>query len=245
MSLSRSEPVSRAVDARRLTARALSTLGLALGTLLGIAACSDSVSAPAPQKPGAIAAFSGDLQRARVATTAGSPLVVVVHDTKGQPMAGALVNFTTTSNGSFDSPSVVTDSTGSASAFFTMGTVEGADTVVASVDSVATTAQFVLSALPSDPSQLAQVGPVQETGTAGATLATPFEIRVVDIFGNPIAGVTVTWSTTGGSLSATSEVTDANGAASVTLTLPASGGQQTVTAHVDNVSDVQFVAASS
>jgi len=216
----------------------------ALALLAFAAACSDSTSTPPAAKATTIAIDGGLGQSVRVTNTAGTPLTVLVKDQRGLPMTAAIVKFTTHGSGSFDSPTVYTDSTGIASVMYTVGTKAGTDSVFASVEGIATPVVFTVTAKPSDPMQLQDVGPAQETGTAGTTLPTPFTIEVVDIFGNAIAGVTVTWTTTDGTLSATTGTTDENGMASVLLTLGASPGTETVTAHVDNVADTTFTAVA-
>jgi hypothetical protein len=208
--------------------------------LFAAGACNDSVTTPKSQVPAVILILAGDAQHAQVASNAGIPLTVEVRDKNNIPMPGAIVNFSTTSNGSLGAPSVPTDSAGDASVIFTMGTTAGAMVVTASVDGVATPVTFTLVANPGPPQTLDPETTTQETGTVGAPLTTPFEIKVVDLFGNPIAGVTVTWSATGGTLGATSSVTDQDGNASVSFTPGA--GTQTVTANVPNVTTVSFVA---
>ncbi len=78
---------------------------------------------------------------------------------------------------------------------------------------------------------------VSGTGQAVAistALAAPFIVRVTDAFANPIAGATVTWTITagGGSLSAPTSVTAANGEASVTYTTGTATGTSVVTGAV-------------
>jgi beta-glucanase (GH16 family) len=61
-------------------------------------------------------------------------------------------------------------------------------------------------------------------------------VQALDGSGNPVAGATVNWTTTAGTLSASSSTTDAQGNASVTLTHPSLPQSITVTASVGNVS---------
>ena len=64
---------------------------------------------------------------------------------------------------------------------------------------------------------------------------------VVDQFGNPISGTTVTWAVTGGgTLSATTSTTDATGSTQVTLTTTAAPGSYTVTATAGTLTPVTF-----
>jgi len=75
----------------------------------------------------------------------------------------------------------------------------------------------------------------QQTGAAGQAL--PNDLRVlVTTDGNPQVGATVTWSTTNGSVSPTSNVTTANGIGQTTWTLGPTAGTQTATATVAGAS---------
>jgi adhesin/invasin len=69
-------------------------------------------------------------------------------------------------------------------------------------------------------------------------------IVVKDVYNNNVAGVTVTWSTDGGTLSTASTVTDQFGQAKATLTLPSTSGVQQVTAQVEGIAEVHFLATA-
>jgi plastocyanin len=85
-----------------------------------------------------------------------------------------------------------------------------------------------------------------QTGAAGEAL--PNDLRVlVTSDGNPQSGATVTWSTTDGSVSPTSNVTTANGIGATTWTLGPNAGTQTATATVTGAtgSPQAFTATAS
>jgi len=70
-----------------------------------------------------------------------------------------------------------------------------------------------------------------QTGTVRTTLSEPLVIRVSDNAGDPVAGVTATWSVQGaGSLSRASVITGANGRAEVSRTLGITVGPAGATA---------------
>ena len=79
---------------------------------------------------------------------------------------------------------------------------------------------------------------------AGSGLAEPFVVSVLDQYGNPVAGATVTFTVSagGGSLSATTAITDELGRAQSTLTLGAQPGRNTVTAKIADLKPVIFSA---
>jgi len=85
-------------------------------------------------------------------------------------------------------------------------------------------------------SRLEKVSGDAQTATAGAGLGAPLVVKVTDAFGAGVQGVAVAWSTTGGgTVSAASTQTDANGQASVTRTLGGTVGQQSTTATAPNL----------
>jgi hypothetical protein len=72
--------------------------------------------------------------------------------------------------------------------------------------------------------------------------STPLTVTVKDQNGDPIAGRTVNWAvaTGGGTLTATSSTTNAQGVATMTYTAGATAGAATVTATVGNLTPVTF-----
>ena len=75
--------------------------------------------------------------------------------------------------------------------------------------------------------------PVTEVGTK---LALPLSVKVADVQGSGIAGVTVGWSTSTGSFAAATSQTDASGIAKMEWTLGPVAGNQIATAAVDGKS---------
>ena len=83
-----------------------------------------------------------------------------------------------------------------------------------------------------------------QQGEPGAALAQPLVVEVRDQNGNPLAGAQVTFAVTagGGTLSATTATTDADGRALTTLTLGRTPGTTTVRATVADLEPVTFTA---
>lgn len=85
-----------------------------------------------------------------------------------------------------------------------------------------------------------------QRGAPGSTLLSPFVVEVTDADGDPVAGVSVTWSVGagGGNLAAVATTTDSEGLASNTLTLGAATGENTARASVEGLSGspVSFAA---
>ena len=94
------------------------------------------------------------------------------------------------------------------------------------------------------PHTLTKVSGDGQEGMIGASLAKPFVVSVLDQNGSAFAGAVVTFSVTagGGTLSATTVTTDANGRARSTLTLGDDPDDNTVTATVEGLEPVTFTA---
>ena len=87
--------------------------------------------------PASMIAVSGDQQTAPAGRSLAAPLVVRVMDGNGNPVSGVPVSFAVTAGGgAVDSRAVVTDSTGVASTWLTLGPNIGVNTVSASVTGI-------------------------------------------------------------------------------------------------------------
>ena len=86
-----------------------------------------------------------------------------------------------------------------------------------------------------------------QNGLTGEALANSFVVEVRDQYGNPMEGVTVTFTVTagGGTLSATTVMTDANGQAESTLTLGSYSRTNTVEASIEGVTETVTFSASA
>jgi hypothetical protein len=86
-------------------------------------------------------------------------------------------------------------------------------------------------------SRLIRVSGDNQTGAAGAKLPAPLVVEAVDDGGNPVAGVSVKWTTLagGGGITPDTATTGADGKASADATLGPSGTAYTYQAAVDNL----------
>jgi uncharacterized protein (TIGR03437 family) len=88
---------------------------------------------------------------------------------------------------------------------------------------------------------ISKVSGDNQTGSAGQALSIPLTIVVTNSANIPVAGVTVTFAAAGGgSLSATSVVSDSQGVAATNLTLGVNPGPNTVTATAADLDPVVF-----
>jgi sugar lactone lactonase YvrE len=221
------------------------TLGALTGAVTVNASVS-GVSAPAvfsaaavAAPPASLAIISGNNQTASVGSTLPSPLVLRVTDQYGNPVSAASVNFAVTGgSGALSAASVTTASDGRAQTTLTLGTTPGAVAVSASVAGVATPAVFTAAATPGPPALLVTVSGYNQTGTVGTALTQPLVVRVMDQYGNPLAGVAVSFTVTagGGSLNVSNNVTNSSGQAEAVLTLGTVVGTVNVSASVSGVS---------
>jgi adhesin/invasin len=95
-----------------------------------------------------IVAVSGNDLRGIVLRVLGSPFVVRVTDSFGNPVSGATVAWTRIAGtGTLAAPTSTTDANGQASMSYTLGAIPGLETITASVGGVTTPATFRATAL--------------------------------------------------------------------------------------------------
>jgi PKD repeat protein len=192
---------------------------------------------PGDGEPAAIDVTDGNGQSGRVGEPLNDPLVFEVTDSRGRPVEGARVVFSVTQAGpgaGVVPDTATTDADGNARAQFQLGTTIGAQVgealVVMREGSQQPTTTFTATALSESANGMAAFSGDGQSGPAGSPLGQPLVIQVTDAFGNPIAGVPITWSVEGGgSVSEPSNITDGQGQAFVLRTLgPAAGPQATI-----------------
>ena len=189
-----------------------------------------------------LAKISGDDQSDFTGEALVNPFVVVVRDQFDDPLEGVTVTFAVTAgSGALSATIATTNANGQAASTLTLGTDPGANTVEISVEGVSETVIFSAEASlpPPAPAMLSIVSDDNQTGLTGETLADPFVVEVLDQYGDPISGVTVTITVLGddGVLSTETTTTDANGRAEITLTLGTEPGGYTVEVGVEGVAE--------
>jgi protocatechuate 3,4-dioxygenase beta subunit len=212
-----------------------------LGLTTALAACKSDSTNTAPV---VAAAITGDAttnaQSAPVGTAVALPVVVHVTDQNGNPVAGATVAWSVIDGaGVLGASTSLTDVTGSSNMVWTLDTIARVDSVTASIQSgasVVITATGVAGAA----ATTTKVSGDAQTVTSDST-SQPFVIKVADRYGNPVQGVVVAWTVTGGgALSAASTTTNASGTAQVTLTLGATPGSYSIIATAGLLATVTF-----
>ena len=198
---------------------------------LGLAACHDSSTAP--KTASSVTVVSGSGQTATVATSLASPVVLQVNDQNGSAMAGVVVTLSMgAGGGSVPSTQLTTDSNGQVSVSWTLGTVAGTDTLVATVGSLPGL-DVVATATPGAPANLDLVSGDNQTAAAGTALPSALTVKVTDQYGNAVSNVAVTFSDdANGTFASTTVTTDTSGMASDTITLGPTAGIDDITASI-------------
>ena len=216
--------------------------GLCLTLALGACGGGD-VTLPPDGEPASIEVLDGDGQTGKVGLPLTNPLVVGVFDARGRPVAGATVIFEFSQAGP-DAAVVPAEKTtngdGVADAQLVLGTTVGRQTGqvrVAVPDGRAPIlAQFSAVALSENANNMAAVAGQDQTGHVGHPLDDRLVVEVTDGFGNPVAGVEITWTAAGGgSVSETVVPTGEDGRSRVERTLGTIVGQQTTIAEAQNL----------
>lgn len=165
-------------------------------------------------------AVNGDQQVGAAGTLLPVPLTVRVTNSMNRPVVGATIEWVSYNAGSLDATTSTTDEQGTSSVTRTLGSVAGtqiASAAIAGDSSIRV--MFVAVALVQGATQITWTPTahgLDQRDTVRSTLA-PFRVLVHDHENEPVAGVVVQWSLSGGgSLSSSSSSTDANGIAQVT-----------------------------
>jgi hypothetical protein len=193
--------------------------------------------------PGAAAKMvtvSGANQTGTVGTPLPAPIVVKVEDQYGNGVPGLPVSYTGGAGGTFSANPVITDSTGSATVSYTLPRKAETITITASYSTFAVHVKE--QSVAGNPTTQTLVSGNNQTGPPNTQLTNPLVVEVTDMYGNPVAGVSVSFSDNGagGMFSADPVITGSNGQASVNYTTSSQPGAVSITASVSNVNSVVF-----
>ncbi|MDQ6717414.1 MAG: hypothetical protein M3Z17_03575, partial [Gemmatimonadota bacterium] len=160
---------------------------------------------------------AGDAQSVVVGSAVATAPTVRLVDADGVAIAGATVTFSVSAGGgSITGATATTDANGSATVGgWTLGTVAGANTLVATSGNL--TATFNATGTAARAFSITPVAGKDQSAAVGAKLTTAPAVAVRDTFNNPIAGVTVTFTVAsgGGSVTGATATSDANGVATL------------------------------
>jgi hypothetical protein len=168
-------------------------------------------------------------------------LLVKVKDSMHNGIAGVVVTFSDGgAGGALSQATVTTDSTGTATTSYTIGTKAGVVNITASTAGLSTV--FKETALASTPSSLSIYSGNNQTVKAGQATGKLLQVLVADQYGNPVPSISVTYGDggAGGSFSPDPAVTSSTGIAGSLYTAPLTTGTVTVTGSVPGLTSVLF-----
>jgi hypothetical protein len=199
----------------------------ALAVAVGIVSCDDDPTEP--DNTLSISIVSGGSQTGGIIGQAqAAPLVAKVTDVDGDPVSGVVVNWTVAAGGGTVAPaSSTTDAAGLATATLTLGPAPGNHTVTATIASQPSASVSFTSAVQLNLAVQSGSGQAQVVNRA---LTSPLVAKVTNDLNQPVAGVTVNWSSTVGTVTPTSSVTNASGLATAGFTVGPTEAANTVTA---------------
>ena len=150
--------------------------------------------------------ISGDDQTGLTGGVWAAPFVVEVLDQYDAPLEGTPVTFTVlTGGGILSAETTRTDANGLATSTLRLGAEAGTHTVEVSVEGISEPVTFTAEVPlpPATPTRLSIVSGENQEGVIDEPLPHPFIVEVYDQYGDPMAGVTVTFvvRTGGGVLS--------------------------------------------
>lgn len=193
---------------------------------------SATVTVSVAQIPAAFSKQSGDLQTATVGTSIGQPLKMKLADSSGTGVSGAIVTFAVTQGGGTTSVADTTDGLGVVSTSWQLGTTSGANTMTATLTSIALPAlTFTATGRAGPPAVMTIQAGDSQTSHAGLPVPVSPSVQLHDAFNNPVSGLNVTFGVTagGGFVAQSTVTTDASGVAADGWTLGTPG---TNTLHV-------------
>jgi len=193
---------------------------------------------------------AGNQQSGRVASLLGQQLTINVKDQFGYAVSGKKVVWAAGNLSGTVTPinTDTTDASGNASANWLLGTTAGITQTASATIAGLAPINFTATATPDTSRVLTAIAGSGQSASAGATLATPLQVSVVDRFGNPIANDTVVFNdslSAGSSVSPVTVYTDANGRASSSWTLGNLLGVQSVRVRLRPTVKATFTATAT
>ncbi|MCD4792500.1 MAG: Ig-like domain-containing protein [Bacteroidales bacterium] len=178
--------------------------------------------------------FSGDNQNAEAGQILPEIIKILVKDQNGDPFVGASVSFSL-SEGSVLITTTLSNIDGIAATTWTLGNTVGNQQLTVIANKSDGTTSLTGSPLVVNATATAVAENIElfsgddQTGEIETALANPIVVIVKDQSGNAVAGTTVNFAVSEGSVSTETSTTDADGKANVTWTLGSTIGTQTLT----------------
>lgn len=201
--------------------------------------------------PSSITVASGSSQSATVATPFAN-LVAVVKDAANQVVPNATVTFSAPGSGAsatLGATSATTDASGNAAITASAGTVSGTYAVTASTAGVALPATFSLTNTAGAATALVVGAGNNQSATVHTAFATAITAKVVDAYGNGVAGTPVTFAAPASLATATiatpTSTSPSSGLVSTSATASDTTGTYAITASATGLSSIVFLLTNT
>ena len=200
--------------------------------------------------PARIILVAGQGQTAEVGSSVPTPPAVIVQNDAGDALSDIVVTFTANNGGNVSSSTVTTGANGQATlSGWTLGPVTGQQTLVASA-SPTVSYTFTAQATPARVGRLEKNAGDGQIALVNTAVATPPSIKVLDVYGNAVPGVPITFSVYNGlgTITGANAVSNAAGIATVgSWTLGPFAGTQTLraSAPTTSASDLDITATAT
>ncbi len=164
-----------------------------------------------------VAIRSGDRQNGTAGKPLAQPIVARAVDRDGNPVPAARLQVSAVTGRAADSL-ITTDSAGQARIQWTLGQSAGAQRLLVRIAGENEAAEATARARAGDPATLKFVPTPAPPG--GKTTSKPVVVEITDAYGNSVADRSVSFTSTGGTLSSARVVTNSSGRASVIWKIP-------------------------
>ncbi|MGA2354109.1 MAG: Ig-like domain-containing protein [Terriglobales bacterium] len=195
-----------------------------------------------PGPPTKVVIATGNKQSGQAGSILPSQLKVKVEDAYSNGVPGITVTFVDNSHaGTLIPTTAVSNASGFAQVSYQLPNADGTYKLTASAPGVKTTALFTEYATGTAPAALVVVSGNNQTAPVNSALPQSLVVQVNDASGNPVAGVSVVFSATSGTVTGSPATSNSSGTVSVNYTTGSSVGAVTISAAV-NALNTQFSA---
>lgn len=215
--------------------------------VLGLATTVRFTATVTASSPASVQAVQTARQTAVVGTDVATPPAVVVRDRFGNPVAGTSVVFTITAGGgTLASATAISNASGIAQvAHWRLGQAPGENRVTALVSAADVTGNpvvFSASAVTGAPATMVARTPLTGAGVVATPVTPAPTLQVLDRFGNPVPGVTMSFTPSAGStVGGATVATDVDGVVTVGgWLLGQRAGRYTLTVTAAGIPSLEF-----
>jgi hypothetical protein len=179
---------------------------------------------------------TGNRQSGQAGSILPNQLKVKIQDAYSNGIAGITATFVDNSHtGTLIPSSAVSNNSGFAQVSYQLPNADGTYKITASAAGITGTALFTEYATGDSPAALLVVSGNNQTAPVNTALPNPLVVQVNDVGGDPVAGVSVVFSATSGTVTGSPATSNSSGTVSANYTTGSSAGPVTITAAVNSV----------